>query len=392
MMPDTAQGMPFDQTEAQRTLAAAARDFALAELTDGVADRDRRGAVNNDGWRAAWDKCAAFGALRLCVPPEFGGAGHDIATTITVLEALGHGCRDNGLLLALNGQIWAVIMPLLSFGTSAQKEKYLPGLSGGTLVGAHGLTELESGSDAMSLRTTAEARDGGYVLNGAKAYVGMGPACDLALVFANTAPEHGAWGVSAFLVEAGDPGFTRGPAEEKMGLRSVPLGALSLEDCWVPEDRRLGPPGAGMSIFQHTMEWERCFVFSGHVGAMARQLEDCVAHSRARETFGTRIADHQSVSNRLADMRLRLETARLLLYKAAWLKDRKRPAVLEAAMAKLHISEAFAASSLDAIRIFGGRGYLSADGVERDLRDATGGLIYSGTSDIQRQIIARMLS
>ncbi len=390
-MAERSEGMSFDPTDEQRALCASAREFAESTLNAGLAERDRHGPGQEAGWRDLWQKCADFGLFGLCIPQEYGGAGHSTLTTIMALEAIGRGCADNGLTLGINGQIWAVLKPILSFGTDAQKRKYVPGLIDGRLVGAHGLTELETGSDAMSLKTTAEARDGGYVLNGTKAYIGMGPDCDLALVFASTTPDHGAWGVSAFLVEAGDAGFERGQPEEKMGLRSVPLGGLRLTDCWVPEDRRLGPVGAGMSIFQHTMEWERSFIFSSHVGAMARQLDECVAYSRSRETFGTPIGENQSVSNRLAEMRLRVETSRLLLYRAAWLKDMGRPSALEAAMAKLHISEAFAASSLDAVRIFGGRGYLSADGIERNLRDATGGLIYSGTSDIQRQIIARLL-
>lgn len=383
-------GSAFEATKAQLALNAAALDFARSELDHGTAERDKRDALDNSDWRALWQKSADFGLFGLCVPTEYGGAGHSTMTTVMALQAIGRGCRDNGLTLALNGQIWAVLKPVLTFGTEAQKRKYVAGLCDGKLIGAHGLTERETGSDAMSMTTRAEARDGGYVLNGEKAYVGMGPACDLAIIFAKTDADKGAWGVSAFLVEASDVGFERAPADEKMGLRTVPLGSLVFKDCWIPEDRMLGPVGAGMSIFQHTMEWERCFIFSSHVGSMERQLTDCVSFARSRETFGEPIMQHQSVSNRIADMRVRLETSRLLLYRAALLKDMGHSAALEAAMAKLHISEAFAASSLDAVRIFGGKGYLSADGVERDLRDATAGLIYSGTSDIQRQIIARL--
>lgn len=389
--PDHDAGMMSDPSDAQRSLTAAALAFAKKNLDPGTAEREKSDPVKDPAWRALWQNCGDFGLFGLGAPEEYGGAGHDVLTTIMALEAIGQGCRDNGLTLAINGHIWTVLYPILAFGTDAQKKKYVPGLCDGSLVGAHGLTERETGSDAMKMTTTARERDGGFVLNGAKAFVGMGPACDLAIVFAKTDPDKGAWGVSAFLVEASDAGFIRGAADEKMGLRTVPLGPLGFDNCWIPKDRLLGPVGAGMSIFQHTMEWERCFIFSSHVGAMARQLKDCTAYARSRETFGAPIIDHQSVSNRLADMRLRLETSRLLLYRAASLKDKKRPATLEAAMAKLHISEAFAASSLDAVRIFGGRGYLSADGVERDLRDATAGLIYSGTSDIQRQIIARLL-
>lgn len=383
--------MDFEISAEHRALQDAALAFARQELADGLPERDRLGAEGGGDWRALWQKCAGFGVFGLMVPTALGGTDRGVVGTVLALEALGRGCADNGLTLSLNGQIWAVQVPLLAFGTEAQKARYLPGLCSGALIGAHGLTEAETGSDAMALTTTATRRDGGYVLNGAKVYVGMGPGCDLALVFASTAPDRGQWGLSAFLVEAGDTGFDRGPAQSKMGLRTAPMGALSLKNCWIPEDRLLGTEGAGFSIFQHTMEWERSFIFASHVGSMARQLDACAAFARKRQTFGKPIIEHQSVSNRLADMAVRLETSRLLLYRLAWLKDQGEPAVRAAAVAKLHISEAFAASSLDAMRVHGGQGYVTEGGVERDLRDALGGVIYSGTSDIQRQIIARLL-
>lgn len=383
--------MDYSLIEGQDELQDRVRAFAREQLGADLAARDRRAAQDPEDWLRDWRRCGAFGVLGSIVPVEYGGQGRDALAAVAVLEALGQGCPDNGLTLAINGQIWAVIEPILAFGTEDQKRRWLPGLADGSLVGAHGMTERESGSDAFALQTRAERRDGGYVLNGEKVYVGLGPACDLALVFATTDPKLGRWGLCAFLVSATDEGFERGPAERKMGLRTTPMGSLRLTDCFVPEDRRLGDEGDGAAIFQHSMEWERSFIFASHVGSMARQLEDCVAFARKRKVFGQAIGDHQSVSNRLANMRLRLETCRLLLYKAAWLKMRGEPCAMEAAMAKLHISEAFVASSMDAVRIHGGRGYMADGGIERDLRDAIGGVIYSGTSDIQRQIIAAML-
>ncbi|MEL6642305.1 MAG: acyl-CoA dehydrogenase family protein [Pseudomonadota bacterium] len=344
-----------------------------------------------EGWRDAWNTCADAGVFGLLTPRQYGGRGASVTTTITALEALGYACPNNGFTLSVNGQIWAVQEPILTYGSDAQKETYLTRLSTGALVGAHGMTEVQSGSDAASLATTAERRDGGYVLNGHKVYVGMASVCDLAVVFAKTAPDRGAWGISAFLVEKDDAGFQRGPDQEKMGLTSVPMGELHFKDCWIPEDRLLGREGAGASIFQSTMDWERSFIFASHVGSMARQLEECTAFARDRVVFGKPIAEHQSVSNRLADMAVRLETSRLMLYRAAELKDAGETALQHAAMTKLHISEAFAANSLDAMRIHGGAGYLAGSAPETDLRDALGGVIYSGTSDVQRQIIARML-
>ncbi len=380
-----------DLSPEQKQLQQSVLAFARSAMPGSPSDDGSSDPNTSGTWRDRWNKCADFGVFGYCVPLEFGGSDQGILNTVLALEALGKGCSDNGLTLSINGQIWAVQTPLIAFGTSEQKARYLPGFCSGSIIGSHGLTEHDSGSDAMAMATTAERSRNGYVLNGEKAYVGLGPECDLALIFASTSPEHKQWGISAFLVEAGDNGFTRGPWQSKMGLCSTPMGSLTFQDCWIPEDRRLGPEGAGFSIFQHTMEWERSFIFASHVGAMARQLEECTAFARSRSTFGQPIIDHQSVSNRLADMTVRLETSRLLLYRLACLKDNERPALMEAAIAKLHISEAYVASSLDAMRIHGGKGYLTEHGVEGDLRDALAGVIYSGTSDIQRQIISRLL-
>lgn len=379
--------MDFYWSEAQESFKNEVIEFARRELQDDVISRDRESRFS----RELWNKCARFGILGLCFPEEFGGQGKDVLTTILAMEALGYACEDNGLTGTLNGQMWSIQEPILTFGSKAQKQKFLPGLCNGTLLGAHGMTEPDSGSDAFSLRTRAEKRNGGYLLNGSKVMVGLAPFCDVALVFATIDPSLGQWGISAFLVEKDTPGFRASPGWEKMGLRTGPTGELTLEDCFVPEENRLGPEGAGASIFTGSMEWERSFIFASHVGAMARQLENVIAYARERRQFGQPIANFQSVSNRIVDMKVRLETARLHLYRAAWLKQLGKPAALQAAMTKLHISEAYIKSSLDSIKIFGGKGYLTETGIERHLRDATGGVLYTGTSDIQRLVIARLL-
>lgn len=379
--------MDFSWSDEQRTLKEQATAFAQQALNVDWAQRDKQ----DISLRELWQQCAEFGIQGLYIPTEYGGGGYDVVTTILVLEALGYGCADNGLTLALNGQMWAVQEPILQFGSEAQKARFLPGLCNGSLFGAHGMTEPGSGSDAYSLRTTAVKQGDGYLLNGRKILVGLAPVADVALIFATVNPEWGKWGISAFLVEAGMAGFRRGPAQEKMGLRTAPLGELILEDCFVPEENRLGPEGAGVSIFTNSMDWERSFIFASHVGSMARQLDQCVAYANERRQFDQPIGKFQAISHRIAEMRLRLETSRLLLYKLAWLKQNGQPAAMEAAMAKLHLSESFVQSSLDAIRIHGGRGYLAEYEVERDLRDSVGGVIYSGTSDIQRNVIAALL-
>lgn len=383
--------MNFAWNDEQLEYKEAAIRFAQKELNAGVTEHDRAETFPQEQWR----KCANFGVLGLPFPETYGGAETDILTTMLVMEGLGYGGKDNGLLFALNAQMWAVQHPINEFGTDAQKEHYLSRLIAGELIGAHGISEPESGSDAYAMRARAEKceekGERGYRLNGTKMFVTNAPVADVAVVFAATAPDKGSWGISAFLLEMGTLGFTVGKNIEKMGLRTAPMGELILQDCFVPEENRLGPEGVGAHIFNSSMEWERACILGAHVGAMERQLEECVQYARTRKQFGQPIGKFQSISNRIAEMQVRLETARLLLYKVAWLKKEGKPVHKEAAMAKLYLSEVFTESSMDAIRIHGGYGYTTEFEVERDLRDAIGGTLYSGTSDIQRNIIARYL-
>ncbi len=379
--------MDFSLTEEQLLFKKAVVDFAQKELNDGLIENDRQGELPRENWQ----KCAEFGILGLAIPAEYGGSGVDITTTMLVMEGLGYGCRDNGLIFAMNAQMWSVQHPILTFGSEAQKQKYLPGLCSGELIGAHGMSEPGSGSDAYSLHTRAERGSDCYVLNGTKTFVTNAPIADLALVFATVDPGKKLGGITAFLVDKGTPGFKVGPKMEKMGLRTSPMSEMVFEDCVVPVESRLGMEGAGSSIFNSSMEWERSCILGSHVGVMERQLEGCIRYARERRQFDQPIGKFQSVANRIADMKVRLETARMLLYKVAWLKQMGKPAVMEAALAKLYLSECFVQSSQDAIRTYGGYGYTTEFEVERDLRDAIGGTLYSGTSDIQRVIIARWL-
>ncbi len=379
--------MDFSWSEEQLTFRQAVVDFAKNELNQGLMERDQAGEFS----RESWQKLARFGIIGLPFPEQYGGSDADILTTMLAMEALGYGSGDNGVIFGINAQMWSVMMPILKFGSEAVKQKYLPGMCRGELIGAHGMSEPDSGSDAYSMRTRADKVEGGYVLNGAKTFVSNGPVSDLAVVFATVDPKRGMWGVTAFVVETGAPGYTISRTIEKLGLRTSPMGEQIFQDCFIPEENRLGPVGAGANIFKDSMEWERACILGSHVGAMERQLELSIAYAREREQFGQPIGKFQTVANRIVDMKVRLETARLLLYKVAWLKSEGKTAVLEAAIAKLYLAETFVASGLDAIRTFGGWGYTTEFEVERDLRDAIGGMLYSGTSDIQRNIIARML-
>jgi alkylation response protein AidB-like acyl-CoA dehydrogenase len=379
--------MEFSLSAEQRELKEAAAAFARAKLNQDLVERDEAGEFSLEAWQA----CARFGIQGLPVPAELGGSGSDILTTALVMEALGYGSHDNGLIFSLNAQMWSIELPLVKFGTPAQQQAYLPGLVSGDLIGVHAMTEPDSGSDAFSMRTRAERQGDHYLLNGTKLYITNAPVADVMLVFAADPGRPKPTGISAFLIDKGTPGFTVSHNLEKMGLRTSPMGEVVLADCLVAAEKRLGPEGAGMAIFNSSMGWERSCILASALGAMQRQLETCVEYARARKQFGQAIGKFQSVASKVADMYLRLEAARLLVYRAAWLAQQGKPALSEAAAAKLFTSEAWVQSSLDAIQIHGAYGYMKEAGIERDLRDAVAGTIYSGTSEIQRVILSRML-
>lgn len=363
--------------------------FAKNELNSDMLQRDYQGKFSED----LWQKCGAFGILGLASDPNYGGSHTeiDVLRAVYALEGLGYGCDDVGLGLAINAHLWTVQMTISEFGNESQKQKFLPKMTSGEWKGAHGLTEDEAGSDVFSMQTLAKKVEGGYVLNGHKRLVTLGPICDMALVFASTNPEHGKWGITAFLVENGMEGFARMPMQHKMGLRTVPIGRLHFDNCFVPEENILGKVGAGWSISNYSLEYDRCCMLACKLGSMERQLEHVIAFSKKRKQFGKSISSFQTVANRIADMKSRLEISKLLLYKMAWMKKEGQTAMLEGAILKLYLSESYLSSSVDAIRTFGGSGYLSENEIERGLRDAMGGVIYAGTSDIQKNIIASHL-
>jgi alkylation response protein AidB-like acyl-CoA dehydrogenase len=376
----------FQPNADQRELCEAVRAFGRM-LNDGVKERDASGEFPRELWR----KCADFGIPGLPVPVEDGGAGQNLTTTLLAMEALGYACRDNGLVFSLNAQMWAFELPLVRFGNEEQKRRYLPGLCRGEIIGAHGVTEPEFGSDAMSMATRYVRNGDHYILDGAKTFVTNGPVADVVLVFATIDRELRSAGISAFLVERGTPGMTLSKPIPKMGLRTSPMGEVALSDCRVPVANRLGSEGAGVAIFNAAMEWERACIFASHLGSMQRLLEDTIAYAKARRQFGQPIARFSSIADRIVDMKVAIEAGRLLLYKVGAVKDAGGNAVLDAAIAKLFVSEAHIQQTLDALQIHGGYGYSTEYSVEREVRDAIPGTIYSGTSEMQRKIIARLL-
>lgn len=379
--------MDFSWSEEQLALKNNIMRFSREELNHDIINRDKKMEFSWSGW----EKCAALGILGLPVPEEYGGSGLDILTIILAMETLGYGCKDSGLVFAINTQLWSCEEPILKFGNEDQKKKYLPELCAGKLVGGHAMTEPDSGSDAFSLKTRAVKQGDTYIINGSKTFITNAPISDLLIVFALTDKEKAWRGISAFIVEKGTPGFTVSRELDKLGLRTSPVGELTFDDCEVPATNLLGKEGMGMAIFNSEMEWERSCLFACHLGAMERQLEACVRYAKERQQFGQPIGKFQSISNKIADMKARIELARMLLYKIGWLKSRGERSYLEAAIAKLFISESFVHSSLDAIQIHGGYGYMTDFEIERDLRDSIASTIYSGTSEIQRNTISQWL-
>ena len=378
-----AADLPTDNQQLQD----AAIEFARQALGREMVARDRVERFNREDWL----RCAEFGVQGMPIPPEHGGLGLGILPLIAVMEGLGYGCRDSGLLFSINAHLWTNSIPILLYGTDEQRRRYLPGLCSGTLIGANGASEPDAGSDIFSLRTRAIRRGDCYVLTGTKTFVTNAPVADLFVVYATIDPALGPMGVTAFIIERDTPGLSVGRHMEKMGLRTSPMAEIVLDECAVPIENRLGREGRGVEIFECSMEWERGCILGSFLGVMRRQLEACIAHARSRKQFGKSIGKFQSLANRIVDMRVRLDTSRPLVYRIGELKEQGKKALVESSIAKLYVSEALVASMLDAVQIHGGYGYMTEQEVERDLRDAIASTLYSGTSEIQRNIIARGL-
>lgn len=341
--------------------------------------------------RKRWERCADFGLLGLSVPKELGGAGLDALVTARVIEAFGKGCRDGGLIFSACAHLFACTMPIAEYASPSLAGNFVPPLAAGRVIGANAITEAEAGSDVFAMKTRAVLDGDHYVLNGTKTYVTNGPTADVFLVYAVTRADRGYFGLSAFVLENGTPGLVRGQAFDKVGLHSAPASALYLDHCRVPATNLVGEEGQGASIFQASMGWERSCLFAAYVGAMEHDLETAVAYARERRQFGRPIGKNQSVAHRIADMKLRLEGSRLLLYRACWSKDEGLESGLDTSLAKIAISEAAIQSGLDLIQIHGSLGVTRETGVADSLLDALASAIFSGTSEIQRDIVAREL-
>jgi alkylation response protein AidB-like acyl-CoA dehydrogenase len=347
--------------------------------------------VNNVFPREKWDLIRETGVIGLPFPTEWGGLGHDALTMVYVLEHLGYGCRDSGLLFTLATQIVSMAIPIQRFGSDDLKGRYLRKLIDGSMISAHAISEPEAGSDATAMSTTATEDGDSYVINGKKAFCTSGPVADAITVYATSGEEAGATSISAFLVPTDTPGIRVGEPIPKMGLNTSPIGELEFTDCRVPKENLIGKPGGGFFILEHVMGWEILCIFIMMVGEMQRRMEECIRFAKKRTQFGAPIASNQYIAGKIVDQKIGVETSRKHLYDTAERVARGRSAITEIAMAKLVTSEANLASALSAVQIFGGRGYMREAGLEKELRAAVGGPIYSGTNEMQRIRIASML-
>lgn len=377
----------MELTASQRERVEATLEFAQTRLSPGARERDMAGIFD----RNLWNEAADFGLTGLPIPEQWGGGGFDAVDTMLIVEALGRGSLDGGLVFSLCAHTFASAVPIWRSRSSYHQERYLKDIAAGHLICANATTEPSAGSDVYSLKASARRVGREYVLEGTKFFITNAPVADLFLVYASTSPERGFLGISAFLVPRDTKGLRVAPGDTKNGLRTSPWGTVYLEECVVPEEMRVGPEGAGAMLFRESMIWERGCLFAYYVGAMARSLDECVEHARTRQQFGQPLASFQAVANKLVDMRLRLEASRLLLLRAGDLHRRGKRCEEAVAMSKLFIAEAAVQSGLDAVQIFGGAGITSETGVDALLRDAIPSRIFSGTSEIQRAIIAKAM-
>lgn len=379
---------PFSLSKDQIELRESTSSFAREHLVDDIVERDRLQIFS----RELWERCGLERLQGLPVPQSYGGRGLDPLSTAAALEGLGYGCPDSGLAFSIAAHLLACVVPIWKHGDESLKERYLADLCSGRKIAVNAMTEPQSGSDAFSMQTVAVSTEDGFVLNGTKTLATNAPLADVGLVYAMTDPRKGYYGgVTAFVVDIPSAGLRTGPNLEKSGLRTVPFGEIVFEDCFVPVQNVVGKPGGGAQIFAESMDWERGLLGAIHVGTMQRLMELAIERARTRKQFGQPIGKFQSVSHRIADMKVRLEAARLMVYHTAARLEATRSVSLDAAIAKLFVSESLMETAIDTVRTFGGWGLLTSNEVERAMRDSVASTLYSGTSDMQRNVIARWM-
>jgi butyryl-CoA dehydrogenase len=362
-----------------------ARSFAQKEVLPKAAELDESGRYPGELVK----QMAELGLLGVAVPEEYGGAGMDNVCYAIAMEEIARACASTAVIMSVNNSL--VCDPLLKFGTEEQKKKYLVPLASGRKLGCFGLTEPGAGSDAGSQKTTAVRNGDHYVLNGTKNFITNAPEADLCILFAMTDKEKKHKGITTFILDLKIKGVSIGKHEKKMGIKASPTASIILEDVKIPVADRLGNEGDGFKVAMGTLDGGRIGIAAQAIGIARASLEDALAYAKERKQFGQPIAEFQAIQWMLADMATEIDAARLLAYRAAWLKDRKAPHSKESAMAKLYASEAAMRAGVKGIQIHGGYGYIREYPAERHFRDAKITEIYEGTSEIQRLIISSAL-
>jgi len=386
-MPYNAQltGMDFNLSEEHEAVQFAARDFAQTELLPGVIERDNQQKFDPDLTRKMGD----LGFLSMMVLPQYGGGGMDTLSYVIAMEEISKIDASASVIMSVNNSL--VCWGIQAYGTAEQKEKYLTQLTSGKMVGAFCLSEPEAGSDATSQQTTAEDMGDYYLLNGTKNWITNGNSSEICLVMAQTHQEKGHKGINALIVEKNSAGFTVGRKEDKMGIRASDTHTLMFSDVKVPKENRIGEDGFGFKFAMTVLNGGRIGIAAQALGIAAGAFELSLKYAQERKTFGKPISDHQAIQFKLAEMATKIEAARMLVYKAARLKDQGKDYIKAAAMAKLYASDIAMWVTTEAVQVHGGYGYVKEFHVERLMRDAKITQIYEGTSEIQKLVIAREL-
>ncbi|MCB9353479.1 MAG: acyl-CoA dehydrogenase [Lewinellaceae bacterium] len=373
----------FNLTEEQLAVQQAARDFAQNELKPGVIERDSKGIYPHEQVK----KMAELGFLGMMVPPEYGGGGMDTLSYVLAMEEISKIDNSCSVIMSVNNSL--VCWGILKYGTEEQKRKYLPRLASGEWIGSFCLSEPEAGSDATSQRTTAVDMGDHYLLSGTKNWITNGATSKLHLVMAQTDADKGHHGINCLIVEADWPGVSIGAKEDKLGIRSSDTTSIMYSDVKVPKENRIGEDGFGFRFAMETLSGGRIGIASQALGIAAGAYELSVAYSKERSAFGKPISQHQAIAFKIADMATEVEAARLLVYRAAMLKDLGQDYTQAAAMAKLYASGVAMRHTVEAVQIHGGYGFVKEYHVERLMRDAKITQIYEGTSEVQRIVISR---
>lgn len=377
--------MNFSLSEEQKLIKQAAKDFAKQQLLPTVLERDELQKFPKE----EIEKLSELGFMGMMVSPEFGGSGLDTLSYVLAMEEISKVDASTSVIMSVNNSL--VCWGLEKFGNQAQKEKYLKPLASGKKIGAFCLSEPEAGSDATSQKTTAVDQGDHYLLNGTKNWITNGSSASTYLVMAQTDVAKGHKGINAFIVEKDSPGFTVGPKENKLGIRSSDTHTLIFDQVKVPKENRIGADGFGFTFAMKTLSGGRIGIAAQALGIAAGAYELALEYAKQREAFGKPIGGHQAVAFKLAQMHTKIEAARQLVYKAAWEKDQGLNYDLSSAMAKLNASEVAMWASVEAVQIFGGNGFVKEYHVERLMRDAKITQIYEGTSEIQQLVISRAI-